>query len=86
MLKSLRSTKLEYKGMHKSSKTRDKILKNVTRDEGGLYQRDTYNKVAKTRFYRDGQEFKGVWAARDDNERKVTGNIDGNASTMSVSV
>jgi len=31
------------------------------------------------------KEFKGVWATRDDTERKVTSNIDGNASTMALS-
>ena len=32
---------LECKGIHKSSKTKDNISKNVTGDEGGMYKRDT---------------------------------------------
>ena len=33
----------EYKGVHKSSKTKDKLSKKETGDEGRLYKTDTTN-------------------------------------------
>ena len=54
-------------------------------DEGGLYKRDT-TKLPKQDFTGMVKDSKGVWATRDDGERKVTSNIDGNASTKSVFV
>jgi hypothetical protein len=40
-LKSPKSKKVEYKGIHKSSKTKDKLSKKDTGEEGDLYKTGT---------------------------------------------